>query len=146
MAAGFFSSKITISIEKKFGKIIFAKFNLTLKNEGSFSAETASKELVDEVFGIVNDRGKAIRVISMAKSAMKENLADDLPKITCQTLLIWGKEDKITPPFVGEEFHKLIQNSELLWMEDCGHAPMMEKPKEFNLLLANFLSKINVSV
>ena len=108
--------------------------------------ETASKELVDEVFGIVNDRGKAIRVISMAKSAMKENLADDLPKITCQTLLIWGKEDKITPPFVGEEFHKLIQNSELLWMEDCGHAPMMEKPKEFNLLLANFLSKINVSV
>ena len=69
-----------------------------------------------------------------------------LPKITCPVLLIWGKEDKITPPFVGEEFHKLIKSSELVWMEDCGHAPMMEQPKEFNILLANFLNKISVSV
>jgi pimeloyl-ACP methyl ester carboxylesterase len=108
--------------------------------------KTATKELVDEVFDIVNNKGKAIRVISMAKSAMRENLAERLPTITCPVYLIWGKEDKITPPFVAEEFHKLIKNSELVWMEECGHAPMMEKPEEFNRLLANFLNKINVSV
>jgi pimeloyl-ACP methyl ester carboxylesterase len=98
------------------------------------------------VFDIVNDKGKAIRVISTAKSAMRENLAERLYQVTCPVLLIWGKEDNITPSFVAEEFHKLIKNSELVWMEQCGHAPMMEKPEEFNRLMANFLNKICVSV
>jgi pimeloyl-ACP methyl ester carboxylesterase len=111
-----------------------------------YKPETATKELVDEVFDIVNDKNKAMRVIAMAKSAMRENLAERLHKITCPVLLIWGKEDRITPPFVAEEFHKLLKNSELVWMEECGHAPMMEKPEEFNRLLTNFLNKISVSV
>ena len=111
-----------------------------------YDPKTATKELVDEVFDIVNDKGKAIRVISTAKSAMRENLAERLYQVTCPVLLIWGKEDNITPLFVAEEFHKLIKNSELVWMEQCGHAPMMEKPEEFNRLMANFLNKICVSV
>jgi len=111
-----------------------------------YDPASATKELVDEVFDICNDRGKAIRVIAVAKTAMRENLAEHLHKVTCPVLLIWGKEDKITPPFVAEEFHKLIKNSELHWMEQCGHAPMMEKPEEFNVLLQNFLDKISVSV
>lgn len=111
-----------------------------------YDPKTATKELVDEVFDIVNDKGKAIRVISTAKSAMRENLAERLYQVTCPVLLIWGKEDNITPSFVAEEFHKLIKNSELVWMEQCGHAPMMEKPEEFNRLMANFLNKICVSV
>ncbi len=106
-----------------------------------YKPETATKELVDEVFDIVNNRNKVLRVISTAKSAMRENLADRLPQIDCPVLLIWGKEDKITPPFVAEDFHKLIKNSTLVWMEECGHAPMMEKPEEFNRLLQNFLDK-----
>jgi 2-hydroxy-6-oxonona-2,4-dienedioate hydrolase len=111
-----------------------------------YDPKTATKELVDEVFDICNDRGKAVRVIAVAKTAMRENLAERLQEVKCPVLLIWGKEDKITPPFVAEEFHKLIKNSELHWMEQCGHAPMMEKPKEFNRLLQNFLDKISVSV
>ena len=111
-----------------------------------YDPKTATKELVDEVFDIVNDKGKAIRVISTAKSAMRENLAERLYQVTCPVLLIWGKEDNITPSFVAEEFHKLIKNSELVWMEQCGHAPMMEKPEEFNRLMATFLNKICVSV
>ena len=111
-----------------------------------YDPKSATKELVDEVFDICNDRGKAIRVIAVAKTAMRENLAEHLHKVTCPVALIWGKEDKITPPFVAEEFHKLIKNSELHWMDHCGHAPMMEKPQEFNRLLQNFLDKISVSV
>jgi pimeloyl-ACP methyl ester carboxylesterase len=111
-----------------------------------YDPNTATKELVDEVFGICNDRGKAIRVISMAKSAIRENLANDLHKIKCPVCLIWGKEDKITPPFVAEEFHKLLVNSEVHFIEQCGHAPMMEKPREFNMLLQNFLTKLSVPV
>lgn len=109
-----------------------------------YNPKVASKELVDEVYDICNNRMKAIRVISMAKSAMRENLGEQLHKLTMPVLLIWGKQDQITPPFVAEEFHKLLSNSELVMVEECGHAPMMEKPEEFNLILDEFLQKLNV--
>ncbi|MFI5134583.1 MAG: alpha/beta fold hydrolase [Chitinophagales bacterium] len=109
-----------------------------------YDPAAASKELVDEVYEICNNRNKAMRIISMARSAMKENLAGILHRLKMPTLLIWGKDDKITPPFVGEEFHKLLPNSELVLLDHCGHAPMMEKPEEFNIILEEFLQKLNV--
>ncbi len=113
------------------------------KTEDTFFEPTvATKELVDEVFDTVNDRGKAVRVIATAKSAIRHNLRERLHAITAPTLLIWGKEDQVTPAFVGEEFHELIKNSQLVMMEKCGHAPMMEHPALFNGYLAAFLEEV----
>ncbi len=103
----------------------------------------ATEELVDEVFEIVNSRIKAIKIIALAKSAIRHNLGSELNQIKQPTLLIWGNQDKVTPPFVGEEFNKLIPNSELKFIDKCGHAPMMEVPHEFNEHLSNFLAKHN---
>ena len=107
-----------------------------------YDPEVATKELVDEVFDTVNDRNKAIRVIATAKSAIRHNLRDKLQGIKAPTLLIWGKEDKVTPAFVGEEFNELIANSKLHILEKCGHAPMMEHPNVFNTYLENFLKEV----
>ena len=104
--------------------------------------EVATKELVDEVFDIVNDRNKGIRVVVTAKSAVRHNLKDKLQNITAPTLLIWGENDTITPPFVGEEFHKMIADSRLHFIPECGHAPMMEHPEQFNQILADFLEEV----
>jgi len=113
------------------------------KTEDTFyDPETATKELVDEVFSIVNDNHKTLRVLAMARSALKQNLADSLQNIDKPCLLIWGKQDKITPPFVGEEFHKLLPNSELHFIDKTGHAPMMEHPEKFNSLLEEFLHQL----
>ncbi|MEP6513818.1 MAG: alpha/beta hydrolase [Parafilimonas sp.] len=109
-----------------------------------YNPETASKELVDEVYAIVNNRIKAIKIIALAKSAIRNNLGDELNKVKQPTLLIWGNNDSITPPFVAKEFHKLLPNSELHFIDKCGHAPMMEKPEEFNSVLHNFLKKFIV--
>jgi 2-hydroxy-6-oxonona-2,4-dienedioate hydrolase len=115
------------------------------KTESTFhNPEIATKELVDEVFGIVNDRNKVIRVIATAKSAIRHNVGNRLGELKMPVLLIWGKQDSITPPFVGEKFHELIPNSTLFFVDECGHAPMMEKPKEFNDLLISFLDKCNL--
>src|SRR5215210_5609584 len=73
----------------------------------------ATKELVDEVFEITNNRIKVIKIIALAKSAIRNNLGEELSQIQTSTLLIWGNNDIITPPFVGREFNKLIPNSEL---------------------------------
>lgn len=108
-----------------------------------YSPETATKELVDEVFEIVNNRAKVIRVIALSKSAMRNNLAKELPKLNMPVSLIWGKDDNITPAHVAEEFNKLIPNSELHFIDKCGHAAMMEQPEEFNVLMDAFLQKID---
>ncbi len=108
-----------------------------------FNPQTASKELVDEVYEIVNNRIKAIKIIALAKSAIRNNLGEELNQIKQPTLLVWGNNDTITPPFVGREFQRLIPNSELHFIDKCGHAPMMEVPAEFNLILHKFLTKLN---
>lgn len=117
------------------------------KTEGVFyDPKVATKELIDEVYHIVNNRNKAIRVVVTAKSAVRHNLGDELHGIKCPTCLIWGRDDTVTPAFVGEKFHELIPHSELHFVEECGHAPMMEKPEEFNRILKSFLQKSSKEV
>jgi len=101
----------------------------------------ATEELVDECFVTVNDRAKLIRILSLAKSAIRHNMAAELPKLKMPVCLIWGKQDTITPPHVAEEFHTLIPGSELFWIDQCGHAAMMEQPATFNALLDAWLEK-----
>mgnify|MGYP006266271083 CR=1 FL=1 len=137
-SSGLFESAMGTSFPKR-GDYEFIK----TKTEATFyRPEVATKELVDEVFDIVNDRNKAIRVIATAKSAVRHNLGDKLHQIEAPTLLVWGKQDSITPAFVGEKFDELIENSRLVFIDECGHAPMMEHPEDFNRYLEEFLQEV----
>ncbi len=107
-----------------------------------FNPAMASEQLVNEVFEITNNRIKVIKIIALAKSAIRNNLGEELKNIKQPVCLIWGNNDTITPPFVGREFNRLIPNSELHFIDKCGHAPMMEVPEEFNAILDGFLSKL----
>jgi pimeloyl-ACP methyl ester carboxylesterase len=106
-----------------------------------YRPETASKELVDEVFEITSSIPKCMRIVAIAKSAQRHNMAEEIAKIQVPTLLIWGLNDTITPPSVGYEFNRLIPNSELYFIDECCHAPMMEQPQKFNKILTRFLQK-----
>jgi pimeloyl-ACP methyl ester carboxylesterase len=137
-SSGLFENSLGSTFPKR-GDYNFIK----TKTEATFfRPEVATKELVDEVYDIVNDRNKAIRVIATAKTAVRHNLGDKLHQIKAPTLLIWGKEDTVTPAFVGEKFHELIEGSKLVFVEECGHAPMMEKPGLFNSILEEFLNEL----
>jgi 2-hydroxy-6-oxonona-2,4-dienedioate hydrolase len=107
-----------------------------------YNPDLATDELVNEVFEITNNRLKVIKIIALAKSAIRNNLGEELNQIKQPTCLIWGNDDTITPPFVGKEFNRLIPNSELHFIDKCGHAPMMEVPHEFNQILDQFLNKL----
>ena len=104
-----------------------------------YDPKIATKEIVDEVFAIVNDRIKVIKTLTIAKSAIRHNMASDLPKMHVKTCLIWGKNDVVTPPEVAIEFEKLMPNAELFWIDKCGHAAMMEHPQEFNIIVEKWL-------
>ena len=68
-------------------------------------------------------------------------MADDLPNMKTKTLIIWGKQDSVTPPNVAEDFNSLLPNSDLLWIDKCGHAPMMEHPIDFANTCVEWLKK-----
>ena len=101
----------------------------------------ATDQLVNEVFEITNNRIKVIKIIALAKSAIRNNLGEELNQVKQPTCLIWGNDDTITPPFVAKEFNKLLPNSELHFIDKCGHAPMMEVPADFNAILEDFLAR-----
>ena len=106
-----------------------------------YDPKVASKELVDEVFETTKSIPKCMRIVAIAKSAQRSNLALDLPKILVPTLLVWGLNDTITPPMVAHEFNRLIPKSKLKFIDQCCHAPMMEHPDKFNELVEEFLAK-----
>jgi 2-hydroxy-6-oxonona-2,4-dienedioate hydrolase len=101
----------------------------------------ATPALVDECFEVVNDRNRVLRILALAKSAIRHNMAQDLQNMATPACLIWGKNDTITPPEVAEEFLSLLPTAQLFWIDQCGHAPMMEHPETFNQLLRNWLTQ-----
>ncbi len=108
-----------------------------------YDPEVATKEIVDEVFATVNDRMKLVKTLAIAKSAIRHNMSKDLPHMNTPTCIIWGENDTVTPPNVAKEFHELLPDSDLFWIPKCGHAPMMEHPDEFNVILDAWLAKRN---
>ncbi len=109
-----------------------------------FDPKTATKELVDEVFETTKSIPKCMRIVAIAKSAQRHNMADEIKNISAPTLLVWGLNDTITPPMVAHEFDKLIPNTTLKFIDKCGHAPMMEKSEEFNEILEEYLQQTEI--
>ncbi|OAB76056.1 alpha/beta fold hydrolase [Cochleicola gelatinilyticus] len=106
-----------------------------------YDPKVATKEIVDEVYETVNDRAKLLRTLAIAKSAIRHNMGKDLPEMDTPTCIIWGRNDNVTPPQVADEFHEKLPDSDLYWIDKCGHAAMMEHPKEFNEILYAWLNK-----
>lgn len=106
-----------------------------------YDPAVATDELVDGIMDTVSDRMKVIKILALAKSAIRHNMADDLPDMNIPTCLIWGKNDMVTPPEVAEDFHKLLPDSDLYWVDKCGHAAMMEHPDLFNQILHNWFKE-----
>lgn len=105
-----------------------------------YDPQVASKDLVDEVFETTKSIPKCMRIVAIAKSAQRNNLASDLNRINVPTLLVWGLNDTITPAMVAHEFNRLITNSQLRFIDNCCHAPMMEHPEQFNAIVEEFLN------
>lgn len=101
----------------------------------------AKPEIVDEAFRVASSRRHARELIRVAMSAKRDNVAARLHGIICPTLLLWGRQDRITPPEVAEEFHQRISTSELAWIDECGHAPMMEHPAQFAAIFSDWWAR-----
>jgi len=109
--------------------------------EKTFYKNLVDDEMVDEIEHILRSSKKLINIIQFARDTHQYNMANLLPEIENQTLLIWGKQDAITPPDAAKQFYELLPNATLRWIDHCGHAPMMEKPDQFIHYLNTFFSR-----
>lgn len=106
-----------------------------------YKKEVVTKALVDEVYTNVQNPQRVLKLLDLARASQRQNLGEQLHHINTSTLLIWGLQDEITPPEVALEFHDRLPNSHIRFIDECGHAPMMEQPEVFNKYVWDFLSK-----
>lgn len=100
---------------------------------------------IDRAFAELSRREGARAMVRLSKSAKQDHLGDRLAFVQSPTLLLWGRNDVVTPPETAEEFHRLIAGSRLEWLDRCGHAPMMEYPREFAERMRAFLASIETN-
>ena len=104
-----------------------------------YDRQHVTDELVDDVYGMLSDRKYVRFLIRVAKATRDRNMKEELWQVKLPTLIIWGKNDVITPPFVAEEFREGIPDARLVFIDRCGHAPPIEQPLEFSRILKEFL-------
>ena len=101
--------------------------------------EVISNELIQEVYQTANTPSKAVSLIKIAREAKKQNLREELKNIKTPSLLIWGMQDRVTPPSVAKEFEQFLPDARLRMIDNCGHVPMMEQPVLFNQYVNEFI-------
>ena len=97
---------------------------------------------VESIRRIVTTRHTARRILRMARATREHNIGARLGEIRVPTLLVWGKDDRITPPEVAEQFHAGIRGSQLVYLPNCGHAPMLEHPEAFDAIVSDWLVEL----
>ncbi|HKW93512.1 MAG TPA: alpha/beta fold hydrolase [Methylomirabilota bacterium] len=94
---------------------------------------------VEDVHRVLTTPASALRVLRLARDARRDNLEGRLREIRVPALLVWGLEDRITPPEVAERFRALVPDAQLWHLTRCGHAPMLEWPEPFADIVADWL-------
>lgn len=77
-------------------------------------------------------------LIAFTKSGGYNFLSRKITQISCPTLVIWGRQDRILGIKDANRFHQAIANSQLTWIENCGHVPHLEKPAETAAAILSF--------
>jgi pimeloyl-ACP methyl ester carboxylesterase len=119
-------------LEKKIGELFFDRSKM---NPGD----------VDRAFNELGERSKARAMVKLSRSARRNHLGDEIHRISCPSLVLWGRQDIVTPPEAAEAFRSKIPSSKLVWFDRCGHAPMIECPEEFALALVDFVNSLDAS-
>jgi len=70
---------------------------------------------------------------------INENLDPLLKNINQETLIIWGKNDDITPISMAKTLKQNIKNAKLIVIASAGHFVFIDQPEEFSQELLNFI-------
>jgi pimeloyl-ACP methyl ester carboxylesterase len=84
-------------------------------------------------------------LIAFTRSGGYGYLLDRLPEIQQETLIVWGKQDRILGIKPAQQFQQRLPKSQFDWVDNCGHVPHLEQPKITAELISNFINQSNKS-
>jgi pimeloyl-ACP methyl ester carboxylesterase len=135
---------IGVSMALLGGSRTFARRNLgaALVNR----EQVLSDEMLDEVISLARRAGAGAAFRQLLRSeyqwrGLRTNYRHRLPEVKVPTLLVHGIEDRIVPVGWAERAHRLMQNSKIEIIPDCGHLPPVEQPDLFNRVIRSFLTE-----
>lgn len=86
-------------------------------------------------------RAGPLTILRAARDLLTKDIRDCLPDISAPTLLIWGEDDSLVPPVLGELLSQQLPQARLLVLEKAGHVSMFERPDQFNTAVLSFLAE-----
>ncbi len=98
-----------------------------------------SKELAHE---LVRSARRTDGFLPALEALADYPLEEELPKIGCPTLIVWGAHDTLVPAKDAKRMQELIPGSRSEVFERTGHVAMLERPERFNRLLREFLAPV----
>ncbi|MEJ0029903.1 MAG: alpha/beta hydrolase [Bacteroidota bacterium] len=103
-----------------------------------YNSYLAGPALVNDIWRTIEDESSRASIENLMRSSADTSVEAMLNKIDHRVMLLWGLEDRITPPGITFHFHDFLQNSEIRFIEKCGHLPMVEEPERFIKHLVSF--------
>jgi pimeloyl-ACP methyl ester carboxylesterase len=70
---------------------------------------------------------------------------EGLARLQQPTLIVWGRDDRLTPVAGGRRMQAAVPHARLVTIERCGHLPVLEQPRRFNEALAGFLRQVDAA-
>jgi len=107
-----------------------------------FDRSVMRDEDLDRAHKELSERGCARAMVRLSRTARRNHLGDRITQITTPTLLVWGKDDVVTPPAAADEFLRLLPDVRIVWFDRCGHVPMMEHPDLFAQAVIGFIDEL----
>ncbi len=132
-----------IPLSKGFVKRKNFEFVFDMSRDIFYNRNIPEKEMAVDIFNCLQNIEVLMRAIKFTKSTTNTNQRQLISAIEIPSLLIWGKQDPITPLPFAFEFNKLIKGSELVLINECGHVPTQEAPELVYMHIKSFFGKIN---
>jgi pimeloyl-ACP methyl ester carboxylesterase len=119
---------------------VAARLGERLRDEGTPLVLVANAHAASLALEIARrNRG---RVRGLVLSGCSDDPRDGFGKADAPVLLLWGTEDAVTPPAVGRRLRDALPEARLLFIQDAGHEPMVERPAVFAFHLTSFLNDL----
>ncbi|MFT3708397.1 MAG: alpha/beta hydrolase [Archangium sp.] len=128
---------------KGIGEVLFSLFYDQRADEritqGFYDPEFVSEALVEDVERAFERPGTKAAALETVRGMDFTRMEEKYQQITVPTLLLWGREDLVTPVSIGERLVRQMPKAKLVVYPRCGHFPMLEATSESTRDLRSFL-------
>jgi 2-hydroxy-6-oxonona-2,4-dienedioate hydrolase len=105
-----------------------------------YKKDLAGANVVNNVYQTLNSFSKGLHVWAFSKASRENEVSNYLHKLETPVLMIWGLQDRITPPEVALHFHDLLRFGTVKFIDECGHLPMIEQADLYNEAILDFIN------